>query len=124
MNASRHTPVPPSYPETESDIHSRPTTPAPPPSFGDTEEVDQAWRSDSLDIEIDLDDPEVDIEVLFDSIQIAEAMLEDRVPPTQRSRIAQVTDRCNWALVDCSDDPDTEEMRRADHLLDEMKGGR
>lgn len=143
-----HTPVPDTYPELEQEeiiemachrntmrfspqltrwVAARPTIPAPAPeTLGDTTEADEAWSSDALDIEIDLDDPDLDIEVLFDSIRIAEEMVAEAVteyesdcadarlersfyaseaedelaaeePPqsTQRSRIAQVADRCN-----------------------------
>lgn len=147
------TPVPDTYPELEGEeiretaerrntmrrppefirwVSARPTIPAPPPSLADTTEADEAWSSDSLDIEIDLDDPDLDIEVLFDSIRIAEAMVDQAVEAddeepvsTERSRIAQVADRCNEERWSCFDeDPDPEEVRRADYILDARKDPR
>ena len=41
---------------------------------------------------IDLD---IEVDVVFDSIQIAEAVVADAAPDTQRSRIAAVAERCN-----------------------------
>jgi hypothetical protein len=132
----RPTPVPTSYPETEDDIHTRDTIPAPPPS--DLDEADQAWSSDELDIVIDLDDPEVDIDIMFDSIQIpepsawavevaqkmlAEAQSEEEAPvSTERSRIARVADRCNAERLWDVELDDSDEIRRADYIIDQSKG--
>lgn len=105
----RNTPIPPAYPALESEhaLRSlrankarRPTPMLPPPTAPSEPATKFSMPMPSSTEE--WYDCEVDVDSLFDSIRLADAMMieaedaEDAEPEsTQRSRIAQVADRCN-----------------------------
>lgn len=102
---NRKTPVPQSYPTRDFEValralrtnKSRRPTPMLPPAPSEPAKFSFPMPPSSTEEWFDCD-----VDNLFDSIQVADAMMveavdaEDAEPEsTQRSRIAQVADRCN-----------------------------
>lgn len=52
------------------------------------------------------DDIEVEVDVMFDSIQVASAVVDDAIPPTWRSALQVATERANARreCIDCGSD--------------------
>lgn len=96
------TPIPSTYPEIDG-TEERDTLPVgsdwKPPSESyrvpPAPRLPLEWRQpDSRPAQFD-GDLDIEVDVVFDTIRTAQAIVDDAVPPTERSRLMIVAERCN-----------------------------